>query len=170
MKQNDIRHLYLYAKGWYRRSDNIIDDLKVIVGKIICVYPEHVDVGNILYWLTKEIYKQTNSYDKFFNLISAFFPENSYLYKDEQMMCNDGIDITIRKCLSIMSLTSIDKIDILLGKPDKELLPLTDFQRLHDEIDSTDLNGLKCSICFGPQFDTPSGVTCKNGHGGVEGI
>lgn len=27
---------------------------------------------------------------------------------------------------------------------------------------------LLCSLCKEPQYDTPSGVTCKNGHGGVE--
>lgn len=24
-----------------------------------------------------------------------------------------------------------------------------------------------CSVCGSPQFETPSGVTCKNGHGGA---
>lgn len=27
-----------------------------------------------------------------------------------------------------------------------------------------------CSICYEPQFDTPSGTMCKNNHGGVDGI
>jgi hypothetical protein len=31
-------------------------------------------------------------------------------------------------------------------------------------------NGLICSICKQPQIDTPSGASCPNGHGGVEGI
>ena len=26
----------------------------------------------------------------------------------------------------------------------------------------------KCSVCKEPQFDTPSGITCKNGHGGAD--
>lgn len=30
-------------------------------------------------------------------------------------------------------------------------------------------NGLYCSVCDELQFDTPSGATCKNGHGGAEG-
>lgn len=30
--------------------------------------------------------------------------------------------------------------------------------------------GLDCPICNSPQFQTPSGPTCKNGHGGVEGV
>jgi hypothetical protein len=29
--------------------------------------------------------------------------------------------------------------------------------------------GTVCSICGEPQFETPSGASCKNGHGGAEG-
>ena len=35
------------------------------------------------------------------------------------------------------------------------------------ELISEDL-GTKCAICGEPQFDTPSGLTCKNGHGGAD--
>lgn len=28
--------------------------------------------------------------------------------------------------------------------------------------------GTKCSVCGEPQYETPSGVTCKNGHGGAD--
>lgn len=31
-----------------------------------------------------------------------------------------------------------------------------------------DFTGDKCSVCGEPQFNTPSGVCCKNGHGGAE--
>jgi dCTP deaminase len=31
-------------------------------------------------------------------------------------------------------------------------------------------NGLMCADCGEPQFETASGVTCKNGHGGAEGV
>ena len=31
-------------------------------------------------------------------------------------------------------------------------------------------NGLECSICGEPQYETPSGATCKNRHGGADGI
>jgi hypothetical protein len=33
-----------------------------------------------------------------------------------------------------------------------------------------DLNGLNCSDCGEPQFNTPSGPSCENGHGGVSGV
>ena len=31
-------------------------------------------------------------------------------------------------------------------------------------------NGLSCSLCGAPQFNTPSGPTCDNGHGGALGV
>ena len=39
------------------------------------------------------------------------------------MKKQDGIDI-IKKCLSILSYVSVDKVDIELGNPDSDLLPL----------------------------------------------
>jgi len=37
---------------------------------------------------------------------------------------------------------------------------------------SEDINytGTRCAICGEDQFDTPSGITCKNGHGGADSI
>lgn len=32
------------------------------------------------------------------------------------------------------------------------------------------LNGLYCSMCKKPQYQTPSGSMCENGHGGVDGV
>lgn len=29
---------------------------------------------------------------------------------------------------------------------------------------------MRCSVCSLPQYGTPSGITCANGHGGVPGI
>jgi len=29
------------------------------------------------------------------------------------------------------------------------------------------VTGLICSVCGAPQFDTPSGISCGNGHGGA---
>ncbi len=31
------------------------------------------------------------------------------------------------------------------------------------------LNGLLCSACGAPQYQTPSGTVCRSGHGGAEG-
>lgn len=32
-----------------------------------------------------------------------------------------------------------------------------------------ELNGLLCGLCGKPQFMTPSGASCPDGHGGVDG-
>lgn len=39
-----------------------------------------------------------------------------------------------------------------------------------DEVAHPKYNGLHCAECHELQFDTSSGPTCKNGHGGAEGI
>ena len=36
--------------------------------------------------------------------------------------------------------------------------------------DKPDYTGSTCSECGQPQFNTDSGITCSNGHGGAEGI
>jgi len=58
---------------------------------------------------------------------------------------------TLRKSTSLNTFTSVKE-----GFPKKPL-------KKH-------LNGLVCKICGQEQFDTPSGTSCINGHGGVEGI
>lgn len=30
--------------------------------------------------------------------------------------------------------------------------------------------GTQCSVCKGPQFETPSGISCHEGHGGAESL
>lgn len=68
---------------------------------------------------------------------------------------------------------------------DGKFLPATDCQgyTIPQPIDSEDgdaadpipeinpedcLTGTNCAECGAPQFETPSGVTCENGHGGAE--
>jgi hypothetical protein len=49
---------------------------------------------------------------------------------------------------------------------------MSEFLRRHPEKKPSDvpkLNGLVCSTCKKPQYDTPSGTQCVNGHGGAEG-
>jgi hypothetical protein len=52
---------------------------------------------------------------------------------------------------------SIDEDDALLD---------TAIARLYEDDSGEDL---KCSVCGEPQFETPHGTTCKNGHGGAPG-
>ena len=54
-------------------------------------------------------------------------------------------------------------IDLL----DNELLM---FEATNKNPNHRNYTGDKCSICYMPQFDTPSGVTCQNNHGGAPSI
>jgi len=107
---NNIRHLYLYAKGHYDISDKI-DDLKIIVGVISWVYPEFVTKEDIQIWLLKEVYNYLHTEDDFIRFLS-----DNMLYK------RDLID----KCLSVLRFKDISDIDMELGKPDPNILPLNE--------------------------------------------
>jgi hypothetical protein len=37
-------------------------------------------------------------------------------------------------------------------------------------VEITEEDTRQCSICHEPQFDTTSGVVCKNGHGGADSL
>lgn len=37
-------------------------------------------------------------------------------------------------------------------------------------VDQYPPTGLYCPECRSPQFDTPGGACCENGHGGLEGV
>jgi hypothetical protein len=49
------------------------------------------------------------------------------------------------------------------------LIPLLAALRQDDPRDATPTD-LRCSTCGESQFDTPSGLTCANGHGGADSI
>lgn len=40
-------HILLYAKGWYKKSGNIIEDLKKLLSKYAGLYPDHIYEGEI---------------------------------------------------------------------------------------------------------------------------
>ena len=109
---SDVRHLYLYAKGHYKRRFKI-DDLKIIVGVISWVYPEFITEEDIQIWLLKEVYKYLHTEDDFIRFLS----DDTVLYK------RDLID----KCLSVLKFKKVSDIDLeILGEPDPNILPLNE--------------------------------------------
>lgn len=145
---DDKRHLYLYAKGHYHR-DNIHSDLRKIVARIIFCDPEHVEMENILYWLTTMAYSQMEkesrpTVDCFREFLADIHPNNcwkvGYRHSAEELgfalRCvlspspgHPEVEYNmetaiIYKCLSILRLASLDKIPFELGTADETLLPL----------------------------------------------
>jgi len=104
------RHIYLYAKGWYKKTDTI-DDLKVIIGDMCALLPEHVDIGgikSILIGIVYEIFQRENLYK---SKLEAFILD-----------CESSV---IGACLSVirMARARSPHINIDFGEPDYNLLP-----------------------------------------------
>lgn len=59
---------------------------------------------------------------------------------------------------------------------EKTIIDLTKKKRKRVEkdlppaLEDLPLTGTKCSVCKEPQYQTPSGDTCKNGHGGAPAL
>ncbi len=65
--------------------------------------------------------------------------------------------------------TAIAEIMIAAGYPIRDLNEPND----DPELPAPSLRayvGTNCSVCGASQFDSPSGITCSNGHGGADSI
>ena len=122
MKYNSYSHYYLYAKGWYKKSDDIIDDLKKIYSKIYGIEEKYVEVGHIISLLAKLAYKHIKKEYQFFDFIDYLNP-NSFankLYKTEYEF-NKNL---INACLKIIAFTQIGEWEGYLEEADENILPL----------------------------------------------
>jgi len=129
---NKYTHIILYAKNWYKITD-VINDLKIIIGKVFLLDPEHIDINSIATCLLEMVINQIlsipikNDFDKdnafraITNIVWDLHPNNRWKVggNDEESL-EMGI---IRKCLSVIKLTSVKDMDTI-GKPDPCILPL----------------------------------------------
>jgi hypothetical protein len=109
-KTNPYSHFYLYAKNWYRKSDDVIFDLKNILSNYTGVdfkYLSERDVRVILLEISK---KEIIEYKT--------FPFEHFIYNCE----TDGL---ISACLSVIACAPSGNLDRLpLDKPNSNILPL----------------------------------------------
>jgi hypothetical protein len=113
---NEKRHLFLYAKGWYEKTDTLTD-LKKIVGKIALLDPEYVTERDILHFL----FVCTEPYlsKDFQNRAVQFMTDVSTGY-------HLGLKMTpIEIALGVLSMTSCEELEDELGDPDPKILPLS---------------------------------------------
>lgn len=129
---NKYTHIILYAKNWYKITD-VINDLKIIIGKVFLLDPEHIDINSIATCLLQIVVEQIinipikndsdkdNVFRKITDLIWSLHPKNRWwVGGSEEDSFEMGI---IRKCLSVIKLTSIKNLDSV-GNPDPNILPL----------------------------------------------
>lgn len=106
---NKKRHLFLYAKGWYKRTDQLTD-LKHICGHITDLSWPLVEERDVVYWLFECVKDYIMIYPdhRLYSLISKWHKGESF----------------IGTALSFMLIMGIDEIGYDLGKPDSKILPL----------------------------------------------
>lgn len=127
VKMNSYSHVYLYAKHWYKRTD-VVADMKILIGKRCGIAPEHISAESCieqlidLVWLS--ITKSGNPIHFFGEFVlDITIRKNHWKFKGEPDD-NDEV-VVIKKCLSVLSITSKSSIDGEFEEPDPEILPLT---------------------------------------------
>jgi hypothetical protein len=119
-EDNPEHHLFLYAKGWYKKSGKaddlfittyLLNDLEEIIAYITAIPKESITEDNIAYWLSE--------------CVKPIVINNPYKLNDilGKWWINRGF---IDSMLDIMSVASKDEIGFDLGLPDKNILPLND--------------------------------------------
>jgi hypothetical protein len=133
IKLGEERHIYLYAKNHYKRTD-VVEDLKILVGHITGIEAKHISVDNAVYWCLKLAHKAMQSESRpFFEMFYDFILDVSpgkcwkigYYTKDCPYVYERAI---AHKCLSILTMVSVKdnygNIILDLGKADANILPL----------------------------------------------
>jgi hypothetical protein len=138
--KNADSHFYLYAKGWYKRTD-VVEDLKVLQGKYCGIDPKYIDINDILHKLLSLVYpvlaKHPDNDSAFIHFISGLFPSSTwqvgydhnsvaYYSEDRSKLPPYQLEMAlIYKCLSVLKLTRVRDIPEGLDEPDESILPLS---------------------------------------------
>jgi len=125
IKENPDTHIYLYAKGWYEQSNNVIDDLKVILGHRSGLGKEAISRENIVMVLLDITYDRLqdtdNVKDQFITFVSDLNPSINWIHGGNRH--DDFYTILINRCLSVLRACVV--IGLNIGKPDPNILLLT---------------------------------------------
>jgi len=137
MEQNSDRHFYLYAKGHYKTSDDIVADLSILYNQFYdgVRSKERANLVHLVNILERMIISQRNLTEHMFgNFIEDIFPENTwrvgYITKQsmfgEKALCDYDVKLAIiYKFLSIMRLTMLKDLPFELGAPDDKVMELS---------------------------------------------
>jgi hypothetical protein len=119
-EENYDRHIYLYAKHWYKVTDRY-NDLKIIVAKRCGLDAEHVSKEDIIQVILPIVEK----YVKLSEFVINLLPSNTR-FRDN-LTIEDNL---LNECLITLSLTEIKDSSgnylpgMNIGDPDPNILPL----------------------------------------------
>ena len=120
---NSYTHFYLYAKGHYMKSDDIIDDLKYILSERSAIPVERclaTDIVDILLSLVYKHITESGNPEMYFKdfilkLKRPFLCKNVITYEEMKLSI-------IKSSLIILEMTNVK--DLNLGEVDGNILPL----------------------------------------------
>ena len=119
-------HIYLYAKYWYKATDDKVKDLQTIIKNC-----EGMEVINMVYSMALEHIK--NNENLIMKFIDDISPEYSWRVGYEYKYIGDSkYDYWIAvlyKSLSVLRLQSKFNIDIKLGSPKFEIFELSEEEK-----------------------------------------
>jgi len=106
--ENPYTHFYLYARGWYKKSENVVDDLKVLAGHYSGIMPKYITMTDIMFHLTHLAFIEVNRSGN---------PE----YFFHRLVLQAGSENSIQACLNLLRYVEVTELNI--GKPDYSILP-----------------------------------------------
>lgn len=115
------RHIFLYAKGHYKRND-LIKDMKKIIEKRNGIDVEYITCNDIIDNLSNIAWNYINTEYQFLGFINDINPVNNSIFTSTPYNFEESI---ISKCLSILKFQKVVDIPFELGKPDPDILPLS---------------------------------------------
>lgn len=133
MELNKHRHWFLYAKGHYKKNENILEDLKKIHSNHFCIDADYISKQNIAEFLIKLVEPiidekiEGNTLTKFLTdllpseIWKCGYPRIDGCEGDESILKYDFYLAIIYNCLSVLGTTDITYCGNL-GKPDYKIL------------------------------------------------
>ena len=118
---NCDRHIFLYAKGWYKKVD-VLEDLRILVGARCAIETKHISNSDILTVVGGLYYDYISKHN--FELLFRDMFNDIYHFQ-----ASDKTDIrkVLRLMLRELCMTTVKNgkggIILRLGKPDYTLLP-----------------------------------------------
>lgn len=123
IKYNFLSHYYLYAKHWYKKSDNIIEDLRKIHSFTYELEIEHVNKFDVIRTLIDLTYKHIKNERDFSHFIhNIFYFNNESIFREFNISAS--LESLIKSCLSILSLAKISEIEDTICEPNENCLPI----------------------------------------------
>lgn len=118
------RHIFLYAKDRYRRG-NMMEDLRILVGHITAIVPEHVRDEDILEVVHGVAFEQMLKRGTSERIQLGIYSEILRVTRKEDRP--PRIQDIVENLLAILTITRVrtkeKEILLNLGEPDYELLP-----------------------------------------------